>query len=77
MSVIRVQAREIYDSRGTPTVEVEVTTQKGIFRSAVPSGASTGKREALELRDGDEKYHQGKGICLFMYNEKAIILIVF
>lgn len=61
MSITRVHARQIYDSRGTPTIEVEVTTPKGIFRSAVPSGASTGKHEALELRDGDPKHYDGKG----------------
>ena len=53
-SIIDVYAREVLDSRGNPTVEVEVTTESGAFgRAIVPSGASTGEREALELRDGD------------------------
>ena len=53
-SVDRVEGREILDSRGNPTVEVEVVTRDGVLgRAAVPSGASTGAREALELRDGD------------------------
>ena len=54
-SIKSVFAREILDSRGNPTVEAEVTTSKGVFRAAVPSGASTGIYEALELRDGDKK----------------------
>jgi enolase len=49
-----VIARQIIDSRGNPTVEAEVTTRKGTFRAAVPSGASTGIHEAVELRDGDK-----------------------
>ena len=53
----KVHAREILDSRGNPTVEVEVTTHKGVFRAAVPSGASTGVHEAVELRDGDKYVH--------------------
>lgn len=48
--ILTVKAREIFDSRGNPTVEVDITTEKGLFRSGVPSGASTGKREAVELR---------------------------
>ena len=53
--IVSVHAREIIDSRGNPTVEVEVTTASGAFgRAAVPSGASTGEHEALELRDGDK-----------------------
>ena len=56
MQIISVHAREILDSRGNPTVEVEVTTASGAFgRAAVPSGASTGENEALELRDGDKQ----------------------
>ena len=51
-----IKAREILDSRGNPTVEVDVVTTQGTFRAAVPSGASTGIYEALELRDGDSKY---------------------
>ena len=58
-----VFAREILDSRGMPTVEVEVALRGGAFgRAAVPSGASTGSREALELRDGDPKRFLGKGV---------------
>ncbi|HMC13041.1 MAG TPA: phosphopyruvate hydratase, partial [Gallionellaceae bacterium] len=59
----RIHAREILDSRGNPTVEVEVTLEGGAFgRAAVPSGASTGVHEALELRDGDKKRYGGKGV---------------
>ena len=58
-----IQAREILDSRGNPTVEVDVTLESGAFgRAAVPSGASTGTREALELRDGDKRRYGGKGV---------------
>ena len=61
--VDRVEAREILDSRGNPTVEVDVLTSTGVRgRAAVPSGASTGVREALELRDGDESRYFGKGV---------------
>jgi enolase len=60
-TVTNVHARQIFDSRGNPTVEVEVTTSKGIFRAAVPSGASTGIHEAVELRDGDKSAYMGKG----------------
>ena len=57
-----VYAREVLDSRGNPTVEVEVTTESGAYgRAMVPSGASTGEREALELRDGDKTRFGGKG----------------
>ena len=60
----RIVAREILDSRGNPTVEVDVTLSSGSFgRAAVPSGASTGSREALELRDGDSERYRGKGVC--------------
>src|SRR5438876_6782991 len=58
-----IYAREILDSRGTPTLEVEVALRGGaVGRAAVPSGASTGSREALELRDGDPKRYFGKGV---------------
>jgi len=60
--ITAVLAREILDSRGNPTVEVEVQTQSGRGRAAVPSGASTGEHEALELRDGDKKRYGGKGV---------------
>lgn len=61
--IIDVHAREVIDSRGNPTVEVDVTTESGAFgRAIVPSGASTGAREVLELRDGDAKRYMGKGV---------------
>ncbi len=61
--IIDVRAREILDSRGNPTVEADVITADGaVGRAAVPSGASTGSREALELRDGDKSRYQGKGV---------------
>jgi len=63
VKIQRVHGREILDSRGNPTVEVDVTLEDGAFgRAAVPSGASTGQREALELRDGDKKRYLGKGV---------------
>ncbi|KAF5885601.1 beta-enolase, partial [Clarias magur] len=61
MSITKIQAREILDSRGNPTVEVDLYTARGLFRAAVPSGASTGVHEALELRDGDKSRYLGKG----------------
>jgi len=62
-AIIDIQAREILDSRGNPTVEVDVTLETGAFgRAAVPSGASTGAHEAVELRDGDPKRYGGKGV---------------
>ncbi|HQB45020.1 MAG TPA: phosphopyruvate hydratase, partial [Polyangiaceae bacterium] len=60
--ITAVIAREVLDSRGNPTVEVEVMTDGGFGRAAVPSGASTGEHEALELRDGDKKRYLGKGV---------------
>ena len=62
MKITRVQGREILDSRGNPTVEVEMSVQGGAGRAAVPSGASTGEREAIELRDGDRARYGGKGV---------------
>uniref|UniRef100_A0A8C7RXY8 phosphopyruvate hydratase n=1 Tax=Oncorhynchus mykiss TaxID=8022 RepID=A0A8C7RXY8_ONCMY len=62
MSIVIIVAREILDSRGNPTVEVDLHTDKGVFRAAVPSGASTGIYEALELRDGDKSRYKGKGV---------------
>jgi len=63
LKITRVHGREILDSRGNPTVEVDVTLDGGAFgRAAVPSGASTGEREALELRDGDKSRYGGKGV---------------
>jgi enolase len=62
-AIIDIQAREILDSRGNPTVEVDVTLESGAFgRAAVPSGASTGAHEAVELRDGDKERYGGKGV---------------
>jgi len=63
MNITRVHAREVLDSRGNPTVEAEVTLENGIKGVAmVPSGASTGEKEAMELRDGDKKRYSGKGV---------------
>ncbi|CEG74480.1 Putative Enolase [Rhizopus microsporus] len=72
-TVTKVHARQIFDSRGNPTVEVEVTTAKGVFRAAVPSGASTGIHEALELRDGDKSQYMGKGVTKAVNNVNTII----
>jgi enolase len=66
--IIEVRAREILDSRGNPTVEVEVETVSGSGRGAVPSGASTGEYEAVELRDGDKKRYLGKGVLQAVAN---------
>ncbi len=61
--IIDVYAREVLDSRGNPTVEVEVYTESGAFgRALVPCGASTGEYEAVELRDGDKDRYLGKGV---------------
>ncbi len=72
--IIDVYAREVIDSRGNPTVEVEVTTDSGAFgRAMVPSGASTGEREALELRDGDKTRFLGKGVLKAVSNVNDIL----
>ena len=69
MKILDVHAREILDSRGNPTVEVDVTLENGVMgRAAVPSGASTGSREALELRDGDSSRFMGKGVLKAVEN---------
>ena len=61
--IIDVHARQILDSRGNPTIEVDVLTENGAFgRAAVPSGASTGIHEAVELRDDDKTKYMGKGV---------------
>ncbi|KAJ3216227.1 phosphopyruvate hydratase [Clydaea vesicula] len=73
MAIHKVFARQIFDSRGNPTVEVEVTTDKGIFRAAVPSGASTGVHEALELRDNDTSAYMGKGVQTACANVNNIV----
>jgi len=73
-----IKARQIFDSRGNPTVEVDLTTSLGTFRAAVPSGASTGIYEALELRDGDKSQYHGKGVskAIANVNEKLAPLFV-
>ena len=72
--ISNIHARQILDSRGNPTVEVDIYTNSGIVgRAAVPSGASTGKFEALELRDEDEKRFFGKGVLKAVRNINEII----
>src|SRR4051812_30732013 len=62
-AIAHIKARQILDSRGNPTVEVDILTEKGFMgRAAVPSGASTGAHEAMELRDNDKKFYLGKGV---------------
>jgi len=73
MSIQSIKARQIYDSRGNPTVEVDLVTGKGLFRAAVPSGASTGIYEALELRDNDKANYHGKGVLKAIENINKII----
>ncbi|MDQ4140884.1 MAG: phosphopyruvate hydratase [Bacteroidota bacterium] len=69
-----IKARQIFDSRGNPTVEVDVVTDNGFLgRAAVPSGASTGKHEAVELRDGDKSQYMGKGVLKAVSNVNDII----
>ena len=73
-TIEKVKAREILDSRGTPTVEVDVLLRGGAFgRAAVPSGASTGAYEAVELRDGDDNRYKGKGTTKAVKNVNAVI----
>jgi enolase len=72
--IVNITAREILDSRGNPTVEVDVLVKGGILgRAAVPSGASTGKREAVELRDGDKERYLGKGVRRAVSNVNEVI----
>src|SRR5674536_91239 len=72
--IVSVHAREILDSRGNPTIEVDVMTQSGYYkRQAVPSGASTGENEALELRDGDKNRYLGKGVLKAVHNVNNVI----
>ncbi|MCI7598922.1 MAG: phosphopyruvate hydratase [Prevotella sp.] len=74
MKIEKIHAREILDSRGNPTVEVEVTLENGVMgRASVPSGASTGENEALELRDGDKSRFGGKGVLKAVDNVNNII----
>lgn len=72
-TITDVKAREILDSRGNPTVEADVITSQGVFRAAVPSGASTGIYEALELRDGDKGRYAGKGVLKAVENVQKLI----
>src|SRR5436190_12651497 len=72
--IANIHARQILDSRGNPTIEVDVVTDSGFLgRAAVPSGASTGKHEAVELRDGDKKKYLGKGVLKAVSNVNDII----
>lgn len=72
--IIAIGARQILDSRGNPTIEVEVELESGVVgRAAVPSGASTGTHEAVELRDGDEKVYKGKGVLRAIDNVEQLI----
>ena len=74
MKIKSITGREILDSRGNPTVEVEVRLESGIMgRASVPSGASTGEHEALELRDKDAKRYGGKGVLKAVYNVNNVI----
>src|SRR6185295_5692695 len=74
-TIYDIQAREILDSRGNPTIEVDVILAGGaVGRAAVPSGASTGEHEAIELRDGDKKRYLGKGVSRAVKNVTDKIL---
>lgn len=74
MKIEKIQGREILDSRGNPTIEVDVLLESGVLgRAAVPSGASTGENEAIELRDGDKKRYGGKGVLKAVDNINNII----
>ncbi|MGL4292092.1 MAG: phosphopyruvate hydratase [Bacteroidales bacterium] len=74
MEIVKVVGREVLDSRGNPTVEVDILTASGAFgRAAVPSGASTGMNEALELRDGDKSRYLGKGVLKAVENVNDVI----
>src|SRR5215831_6992939 len=73
-AIVDVIAREILDSRGLPTVEADVLLESGVLgRAAVPSGASTGTREAVELRDGDKRRFQGKGVLKAVTNVNTVL----
>ncbi|KAL2136023.1 hypothetical protein VTI74DRAFT_5759 [Chaetomium olivicolor] len=73
MTISKIHARYVYDSRGNPTVEVDVVTELGLHRAIVPSGASTGQHEACELRDGDKTKWGGKGVLQAVKNVNEII----
>src|SRR5262249_7387902 len=73
-SIVDIKGREIIDSRGNPTVEADVLLESGAMgRAAVPSGASTGTREAVELRDGDKKRYLGKGVLKAVHNLNTVL----
>ena len=72
--IVEIVGREIIDSRGNPTVEADVILDSGVVgRAAVPSGASTGTREAVELRDGDKKRYLGKGVLKAVKNVNTVL----
>src|ERR1700712_1657612 len=73
MTITKIHARSVYDSRGNPTVEVDIVTETGLHRAIVPSGASTGSHEACELRDGDKTRWGGKGVTKAVSNVNEII----
>lgn len=73
MPISKIHARSVYDSRGNPTVEVDVVTETGLHRAIVPSGASTGQHEACELRDGDKSKWGGKGVMKAVENVNSTI----
>ncbi|SGZ51041.1 CIC11C00000003013 [Sungouiella intermedia] len=77
MSARKIYARTVYDSRGNPTIEVNLSTELGHFRAIVPSGASTGSHEALELRDGDKSKWLGKGVLKAVKNVNDVIAPAF
>ena len=69
MRIMDIRGREVLDSRGTPTIEADVVLENGVVgRASVPSGASTGENEALELRDGDKHRYSGKGVTKAVVN---------
>lgn len=72
-TITKIVARQVFDSRGKPTVEVDLTTSQGMFRAAVPSGKSTGVHEACELRDGDKSMYQGAGVLTVVKNVNEIL----
>lgn len=72
-SILHIQAREIFDSRGIPTVEVDLQTELGIFRASVPSGTAAGAFEALELRDNDASRFGGKGVAKAIANVNTVL----
>jgi len=73
MAITKIHARSVYDSRGNPTVEVDLVTETGLHRAIVPSGASTGQHEACELRDGDKSKWGGKGVLKAVNNVNTVI----